>query len=71
MSKRKLTHRERLQEIKRGHIKPNTQQEWAILYESERKRNEERLRILHKNAAINKPSFMAGKVVVVKPIVTN
>ena len=69
MAKRKLTHRERLQEIKRGHIKPNTSKEWAILYESERKKNEERLRVLHKNAAINKSSFMAGKVVVVKPAV--
>jgi hypothetical protein len=67
MKKHKMNHKERIQQVKAGNLEPKTAQECAIFWKAQRKRNEGRMQNLHKTAAINKPSTMTGKIVVVPP----
>jgi hypothetical protein len=59
--------KDRIREIKRGRIKPETTQEWAIFHAYVREKNLIEIQRLHNQASINKPNALAGKIVCVPP----
>jgi hypothetical protein len=63
----KEMYRDRLKRIKRGQEAPETVKEWAIWHKGNAMRNAAKLKVMHNHAAINKPSTMAGKIVVIPP----
>ena len=65
--KKRINLKDRIREIKRGRIEPATKQEWAIFHAHVREQNLIKIKRLHDQAAISKPSSMVGKIVVVPP----
>ena len=63
----KEMYRDRLKRIKRGQEKPEIEKEWAIWHKGLAVRNTAKLKMLHDQAAINKPSTMVGKIVAIPP----
>ena len=63
----KEMYQDRLKRIKRGQEAPETEKEWAIWHKGVALRNAAKLKMLNNQAAINKPSTMSGKIVVVPP----
>lgn len=64
-SKYNYSKAKRIRGVVAGQLEPNSSKEWAILHAAEKKQNTSKITILRANAAINKPSTMAGKIVVV------
>ena len=60
-------YRDRIKRIKRGKEQPETPKEWAIWHKGLAARNAQKVKTLHDKAAINKPSTMAEKIVVIPP----
>ncbi len=65
--KKQIGRKNRIMGIKRGLVKPENAVEWAIYHANLREKNSASIAKLHNAAVINKPSTMAGKIVIVKP----
>ena len=59
--------RDRLRKIATGEKNPETPKEWAIWHKEAVAISAKRIKDLHDQSAINIPSTMAGKIVVIPP----
>jgi hypothetical protein len=63
----KRIYRDRLERVKSGRENPKTAKEWAIWHRAVAANLTTQAKRLHDSAAINKPSPMNGKIVVIPP----